>query len=122
MTSSQNLNGYADFIAIVRKYQWAGLNLEESITRSVQDCIRQGVLVDFLNKHASEVINMLTAEFDINIAKEVWQEEAREEGREEASKEVREENAKEMLADNVPIVKIMKYTGLTREQIENIKF
>ena len=41
------------------------------------------------------------------------QEEAREEGREEGKIDV----AKEMLADHVPVETVVKYTGLTEEQV-----
>jgi predicted transposase YdaD len=42
---------------------------------------------------------MLTTKFNIDIAKQVWQEEAREDGREEGRKEGREEGRKEGLEE-----------------------
>ena len=72
---------------------------------------------------------MLIAEFDINVAKEVWQEEAQEEGQkigqkigqEIGQKKARLSVAEEMLNDNQPLIKIIKYTGLTQEQIASLK-
>ena len=81
--SSNNLKGYVDFIALVRGNRKLGLSLQDAVTKAVSDCLQQGILTDFLNRHATEVINMLTAEFNIDTAKRVWQEEAREEGIEE---------------------------------------
>jgi predicted transposase/invertase (TIGR01784 family) len=37
-------------------------------------------MADYLKKQSSEVENMLMTEFNIDIAKEVWMEEAREDG------------------------------------------
>jgi len=79
INSSNNLKGYVEFIALVRRNRQLGLSLQDAVTKAVEDCIQQGVLVNFLQRHATEVINMLTAEFSIDTAKRVWQEEAREE-------------------------------------------
>ena len=125
INSSVNLQGYVEFITLVRQNQKTGLNLTDAITRAVADCIKRGVLADFLNKHSSEVINMLIAEFDINVAKEVWQEEAQEEGQkigqEKGQEKARLSVAEEMLNDNQPLIKIIQYTGLTQDQIESLK-
>ena len=43
---------------------------------------------------------------------------AKEEGKEAGKKEEKMETAKNMLADNIDISKIMKYTGLSKEEIE----
>ncbi|GAB4162987.1 MAG: hypothetical protein Tsb006_1600 [Rickettsiaceae bacterium] len=42
-------------------------------------------------------------------------------GREEGREEEKIAMAKEMLADGEPIEKVMKYTKLTRKQVEKIK-
>jgi hypothetical protein len=46
------------------------------------------MLKDFLQRYASEVLNMLTTEFDLNTALEVRREEALEEGEEKGRDEV----------------------------------
>jgi predicted transposase YdaD len=56
------------------------MNLTEAITAAVKDCIRENILADFLKSNSSEVINMLTMEFDIDRARAVWMQEAKEEG------------------------------------------
>ncbi len=40
----------------------------------------QGIMTDFIRRHGSEVRNMLFGEFNLEDAREVWEEEAREEG------------------------------------------
>lgn len=46
---------------------------------------------------------------------------AKEEGRVEGRIKEKMEIAKSMLLDGEPVEKIMKYTGLTIEQVENLK-
>ena len=48
--------------------------------------------------------------------------EAIEEGRAEGRAEVHAEVEREMLADGMPVDKISKYTGLSVEEIEALKF
>ena len=85
--NSNHLKDYTEFIAMVRENQRIGKDLRGAITKAVSDCLNQGILVSFLNRHASEVINLLIVEFNIDIAKQVWQEEAREEGIEKGREE-----------------------------------
>ncbi|MDR1873552.1 MAG: hypothetical protein LBQ90_00855, partial [Synergistaceae bacterium] len=77
---SKTLSGYSAFTASVRRYLLSGYALEEAIERAVRDCVERDILAEFLQAHALEVINMLTAEFNLEEAMEVWKEEAREEG------------------------------------------
>lgn len=83
------LKGYAKLIALVRHYQ-QHMNLEKAVTQASKDCVQSGLLVDFLNIHASEVIGMLTGEFDMERAKKVWQKEYGEAGRKEGREEERQ--------------------------------
>jgi SOS response regulatory protein OraA/RecX len=56
--------------------------LEEAMKKAIEYCIGHNILSGFLKKHGSEVFNMLLTEWNIDDAKEIWQEEAREEGME----------------------------------------
>ena len=114
----EELDGYVQLIGKIRAYQKGGIELEDALTRAVKDCIEEGILVKYLKDHASEAINMLTQEFDIEIAKQVWREEALEEGREEGREEALFENAKAMLQKGLSIELIMEITKLSRGQIE----
>jgi hypothetical protein len=51
-------------------------------------CLERNILRAFLKEHSSEVINMLLTEWNIDDAREIWQEEAREEGLEEGLQKV----------------------------------
>jgi len=60
---------------------------------------------------------MLMTEFNIDIAKEVWQEEAREEGREEG----REEVARKLKESAIlSLAQISQISGLSIEKVEKL--
>jgi hypothetical protein len=80
LSRSENLSGYAEFVARVRENEKA-LSRDQAATEAVRSCIKDGILADFLEEHGSEVMNMLLEEWDWEEAKEVWREEAMEEGR-----------------------------------------
>ena len=94
LRKSNTLNGYTSFVEYVRNRQRNGLNLQSAIKEAVNWGMTQDVLGKFLTEHGTEVRNMIQGTtFNINIAKEVWQEEAREDGYEEARKEFQAEIA-----------------------------
>jgi hypothetical protein len=90
LSRSESLSGYAEFVAQVRANQKAGMSLEDAVTEAVRRCIRDGILTPFLEEHGSEVMNMLLHEWDWDVAKEVWQEEAMEKGLEKERNQILE--------------------------------
>ena len=117
---SEELHGYVRFVGKVREYQKAGLDLEAAITRAANDCIEEDILSDFLKAYSSEVINMLTAEWNIDEAikireQEAW-EDGLEKGREEKSFETVINMKNEGLADDV----IARVTELSIDRIREI--
>ena len=85
---SETLCGYVIFIGKVREGTEKGLELEDAITEAIRYCKEHDILQPFLTNHASEVINMLMTEFNMEDAIAVWKEEGREEGRKEAFKAI----------------------------------
>ena len=55
MEQCQTLKEYAIYVARVRKYASA-LNLNDAVERAITECIKEGILVDFLRKNRSEVM------------------------------------------------------------------
>ena len=124
LEKSENLNGYSYFIYDIQKYLDDGLPLKEAIKKAIQDCIKQNVLKNFLEANGSEVINMLYTEFDIDVAKEVWQEEAMQQGIEKGIEKGIAQRNKELaksLLDILDIETIAQKTGLTIQEIEQMK-
>lgn len=81
----QVLREYSQFIDTVTKYQHKGV--EEPYKKAIQECIKKGILADYLKRKGSEVVNMLTAEYDYEMDIEVQREEAFESGKESGLQE-----------------------------------
>ncbi|MDR1277423.1 MAG: Rpn family recombination-promoting nuclease/putative transposase [Treponema sp.] len=79
LNRSENLAGYAEFVARVREHEKA-MPRDQAVTEAVRSCIREGILAGFLEEHGSEVMNMLLEEWNLDEAKEVWLEEGMEKG------------------------------------------
>jgi predicted transposase/invertase (TIGR01784 family) len=81
LTSCAALGEYAFFVDKVRSYQRTmkqtarNAPINEAIRAAIDDCIANNVLKDFLKKHRKEVMKMFNHEFNLDDAKQVWQEE-----------------------------------------------
>jgi hypothetical protein len=108
------LRGYSAFIGKIREFQKAGSAREDAIAAAVDFCIANGILVEYLKQNSSEVRNMLFTEFNLEDAKEVWQEEAYEDGVEDGKLE----DARAMFAYGDSIEKIASITKLPMETLK----
>ena len=68
-----------------------------------------------------EVIRKIEEEFKMEYIP-LWERDARKEGEKigekKGKKEGKKETAKQMLLDNIPIEKVIKYTGLTEKEVK----
>lgn len=110
----QVLKEYGQFIDMIRKYQDGGG--EEPYKCAVEECIRCGILADYLRKKGSEVTNMLIAEYDYDMDIEVQREEAFEDGVEKTKLD----NAKALL-DILDEEVIAERIGLSLETVQKLK-
>ena len=81
MEQCQTLKEYAIYVARVRKYASA-LNLNDAVERAITECIKEGILVDFLRKNRSEVKMVSILEYD-----KEWEEKKLRKAEYEAGKE-----------------------------------
>ena len=111
------------FIYFVNEYLDREMSLEEAVAEAVKRAKSEGILVDFLNKYATEVEGMLTG---ITVEKygEVMKKEGFEDGTAEGEASGRAERELEMaraLKDKgVDIDIIAETSGLTKEEIEQL--
>lgn len=77
---------YSWFIQRIREYIKGGMNRDDSITRAINDCETEGIMVDFVREHGTEAVNMLFTEFNMEDALEVRYEEGVEDGIERGTK------------------------------------
>jgi hypothetical protein len=90
LSRSESLSGYAEFVARVRENEKT-MPRDQAATEAVRSCVKDGILADFLEKHGSEVMNMLLEEWNLDEAKEVWREEGWEEGMEKGREKERDQ-------------------------------
>ena len=69
------LREYSEFVEHVRAHG----NDEQKLTTAVKECIREGILSEYLERKSREVINMLIGEYDYEMDMQEKQEEIREE-------------------------------------------
>ena len=88
------LREYSEFVEHVRAYG----NDEQKLTKAVKECIREGILSEYLERKSREVINMLIGEYDYEMDMQEKQEEIREELQEVIAKAKAEKAAAEKAA------------------------
>jgi hypothetical protein len=65
ISKSPTLSGYVELVYRVKQNKKDGLNLTKAVTKAVRDCIKDGILSDYLKNVGSEVCNMLMQEWSI---------------------------------------------------------
>ncbi|MDE7222495.1 MAG: hypothetical protein K2O34_01785 [Acetatifactor sp.] len=73
---------YSWFIQQIKDYLREGWTQDAAIAQAVNDCMEEGILVEFMKNHGSEVANMLYTQWNYDEAVSVEREEAYEDGRE----------------------------------------
>lgn len=74
------LEEYSIFIQRVREYNKSTKNLTRAVNLAVEDCIRDDILKDILEKQKKEVVDVVLTEFDEEKFEAMIREESREEG------------------------------------------
>jgi hypothetical protein len=110
---SPKLKQYSDFIAKVREFNQRYDDYSKAVCEATNYCIANNILSDFLREQGGKIVSILTAEFNLDVAKRVW--------REEIIEDTSIEFARKLLRRNRPIDEIVEDTGLSREEIENLK-
>jgi predicted transposase/invertase (TIGR01784 family) len=78
------LKQYSYFINKIRSFVKLGYSRDMAIQNSIDECIKENILREFLKGHGAEVCNMLYAEYDIEEALKASQEDGMLKGRQEA--------------------------------------
>lgn len=77
---------YSWFVQRIREYLRAGNRRDSAIIYAIEDCEREGIMVEFVREYGSEAINMLFTQFNMDDALEVSYEEGFEDGKTEGEK------------------------------------
>ena len=80
MKKCPSLYGYMRYVEKIRHYR-TSYSLEKAVQMAVDECISEGILVDFLKENKAGVIAMSIFEYDEELHFRTLREEGREEGR-----------------------------------------
>ena len=128
LDKSSTLNNYSYFIHLVRTYiemYKSSIDKKEllyfSIKKSIETCINQNILSDFFKSNGSEVINMLSTEFNLDDAKLIWTQEGFQEGFQKGMLLKQIEMLKEFNISREDIInRIKKEYNLSIDEIEKL--
>ncbi len=112
VSKSPNLSGYSELVAEVNLNR-EKMNLQDAIVAAIKTCVSKGILLSFLEGHASEVLNMLFTEWNLDDAIAV--------AKEEATEKSIMQTAKNMLLDGLEPARVARITQLSEEQILALK-
>jgi hypothetical protein len=123
LRKSKTLSHYETFIELVRDYERSH-SRNEAVKLAVEDCLKRGILTEFLKTHGLEVIDMLSI---LNV--ELTDDEVREsyrtyytgvgmvKGIEKGREEERVKNAQAMRSEGMDANTIARITGLPVDDI-----
>ena len=126
LKTCKTLDEYSLFVEEVRIQ--TRLDTENGFTNAVKICIEKGILKEYLERKAREVINMLVAEYDYDTDIAVQREEAGKiafaqgisQGISQGSHQKALETAKNLLQFGLSVENIAKATGLSQEDVEKL--
>ena len=120
MQHCSTLNEYAQYVARVRHYA-SDMPLNQAVKRAVDECIREGILAEFLARNRNEVISMSIFEYDKELEEKKLRKAEYEAGFSEGQNHAAIETAKRMLQSNkFTIEEIAKFSGLSQQEVETI--
>jgi len=106
MKACKDLSDYAEYVYRVRKYAEI-MSIEAAVDKAIDECIREGILRDFLKKHKAEARAMSIYEYNeeehMRMEREDAFKDGHEAGREAGIAEGRIQVLTDILADLGPI-------------------
>ena len=125
LEKSPTLKQYSMFVERVREYSREKETLtERTMVQIMKDCIRDGILAEFLSKYGTEAVGMMFKELTQEEAMEMSRQDGYDLGVEkgieqgEATKAL--EMAKNMKSKNYSVDEISELTGLSAEEIKKL--
>ena len=114
----QTLQEYAIYVKKVRTYA-KSMHVEEAVDRAVTECIKEGVLREFLLRNRKEAVEMSIFEYDEEAVFEVVRKDEYEKGVEEGRKEGHQEGVKEGIAAGKAeaVLELLEDIGMIPDEI-----
>ena len=115
------LKEYAQYVARVRHYA-SDMPLNQAVKRAVDECIREGILAEFLARYRNEVISMSIFEYDKELEEKKLRKAEYEYGFAEGEKHAAIETAKRMLkTNNFSLEEIAAFSGVSLDDVKILK-
>ena len=115
------LKEYAQYVARVRHYA-SDMPLNQAVKRAVDECIREGILAEFLARNRNEVISMSIFEYDKELEEKKLRKAEYEYGFAEGEKHAAIEIAKRMLkTSNFSLEEIAAFSGVSLVDVKILK-
>ena len=115
------LKEYAQYVARVRHYA-SDMPLNQAVKRAVDECIREGILAEFLARNRNEVISMSIFEYDKEFEEKKLRKAEYEYGFAEGEKHAAIEIAKRMLkTNNFSLEEIAAFSGVSLDDVKILK-
>lgn len=124
MGQCKTLKEYAIYVQRVRDYA-EKMDIESAVERAVTECIKDGVLKEFLDKHRREAVAVSIFEYDeekeLKLLREAEREMGYEQGLEQGREEASVENAKRLFENGASFELVAaSITDVPREILEKI--
>ena len=106
------------------KMNWQKEKDVKPYKHAIEECIEKGILADYLKRKGSEVVNMLTAEYDYETDIEVQRGEAYDEGKLEGKLEGKFEErknlTKKLYEEKFTVAEISKLLKMKEDEVKEI--
>lgn len=119
MAQCTTLGEYAQYVAKVRKYA-KEMELDTAVEQAVDECIRNGILEDFLRKNRAEVLRVSIFEYNKEEEEKKLRKAEFKAGYDSGKLDERRKIIKSMLGVGESLEKIADYTGCTLEEIKKM--
>ena len=125
MQHCSTLKEYAQYVARVRHYA-ANMSLNQAVECAVDECIKEGILAEFLSKNRAEVISMSIFEYDKELEEKKLRKAEYEygfsEGKKTGFQNAAMETARRMLKSNkLSLEDIADFSGLSIDEIKQLQ-
>ena len=125
MQHCSTLKDYAQYVARVRHYA-ANMSLNQAVECAVDECIKEGILAEFLSKNRAEVISMSIFEYDKELEEKKLRKAEYEygfsEGKKTGFQNAAMETARRMLKSNkLSLEDIADFSGLSIDEIKQLQ-
>ncbi len=119
----RTLEEYSRFIHMIRENA-KELQLKQAVEKSIDECVSEGMLKDFLKKNGGEIMGILCHELTREQCEAIRENDGYlrglEEGEARGEAEAKKKIARNFKSAGLPIDIIAQNTGLTSEEIENL--